>query len=264
MEGIADYRFVRSLSEGGHGTFFLAEAPARLGLASPQVCVKVLPGADNADGLRRATRELRAFAAVSSPHLVTLLDAGQQDGSFFYAMEYCPLGSLAESAPRLDRTAIVTAVAEGARGAHALHEAGLVHRGIKPANILLHQEGARLADLGLVQALDPASSMTGLGAIGAVEFMDPSLLSGHEASVATDLWALGATLHRALTGQGIYGDMPVEDPLLCVRKVLTGTPTILASLSPFDADVIGRCLSPNPDDRPASALALAQELEASV
>jgi serine/threonine protein kinase len=261
MDGIADYRFTRSLSEGGHGTFFLAEPPARLGLAEPQVCVKVLPGADNADGLRRATRELRAFAAVSSPYLVTLLDAGQQDGAFFYAMEYCPLGSLAESAHELDRDAILAAVAQAARGAHALHEAGLVHRGIKPATILLHDGGARLADLGLVQALNPASSMTGLGAIGAVEFMEPGLLSGQEATVGTDVWSLGATLHRALTGSGIYGEMPARDPWLCVRKVLTSRPVLASSLATDDASLVARCLADDPQDRPPTARAVADELE---
>ncbi|MET0952170.1 MAG: serine/threonine-protein kinase [Aeromicrobium sp.] len=264
MDGIADYRFVRPLSDGGHGTFFLARTPARLGLADPEVCVKVLPGADNADGLRRATRELRAFAAVSSPHLVTLLDAGQQDGAFYYAMEYCPLGSLAESAALLERAAIVTAVAAAARGAHALHEAGLVHRGIKPATILLHEGGARLADLGLVQALNPATSMTGLGAIGAVEFMEPGLLAGQQATAGSDVWSLGATLHRALTGTGIYGELPERDPLLCVRTVLTRRPALAASLSEADAALVARCLADDEQDRPPTALAVAEELESSI
>lgn len=261
MDGIADYRFIRALSAGGHGAFFLAEAPDRLGLKDAQVCVKVFPGANNADGLRRATRELRAFAAVSSPHLVTLLDAGQHDDSFFYATEYCPLGSLAESAAQLDRPAILTAVAQAARGAHALHQAGLLHRGITPANILLHDDGARLADLGLVQALVPTHSMTGMGAVGTVEFVEPSILSGHAASIGSDLWSLGATLHRALTGTGIYGDMPLDDPLMCIRKVMGGRPTIASSLADTDASIIARCLAADPLARPLSAEAFADELE---
>ena len=261
MDGIADYRFVRSLGEGGHGDFYLARPPARLQVDSEYVGIKVLAGASNADNLRRATRELRAFAAATSPFLVTLLDAGRQDDKFFYAMEYCALGSLAAPARPLERREVVVAVAQAARGAHALHQAGLIHRGIKPANVLLHESGARLADLGLVQALSPAANMTGLGSLGAVEYTEPALLSGESASPANDIWSLGVTLHRALTGEGIYGTMPMNDPLLCVRKVLSERPTISSTLSPAEAAVVAHCLARDPSERPRDAEALALELE---
>ena len=262
MDGIADYRFVRSLGEGGHGAFYLARPPTRLQVDSEYVGIKVLAGASNADNLRRATRELRAFAAATSPFLVTLLDAGRQDDMFFYAMEYCALGSLAEPNRPLDRREVIVALAQTARGAHALHEAGLIHRGIKPANVLLHESGARLADLGLVQALSPTANMTGLGSLSAVEYTEPTLLSGEAASPANDIWSLGVTLHRALTGEGIYGVMPDNDPLLCVRKVLSEPPTISPALSTAEAAVVARCLETDPAARPSSAAALADELEA--
>lgn len=262
MQGIADYLFLRSLGEGSHGAFYLAAPPPRLKVEDDVVGVKVLFGANNEDSLRRATRELRAFAAARSAHLVTLLDAGRQDDVFFYAMEYCRLGSLAAPVRPLDRPEILRAVAQAARGAHALHEAGLVHRSIKPANVLLHDDGARLADLGLVQALVPTQTMTGLGSIGAVEYMEPAMLSGEVASRASDIWSLGVTLHRALTGEGMYGEMPLKDPLLCVRKVLSGRRQLSQRLTDEERAVVERCLAPRPEDRPSDALALAGELEA--
>ncbi len=262
VEGIADYRFVRSLGEGSHGAFYLATPPARLKVESEYVGVKVVAGASNADNLRRATRELRAFAAASSPFLVTLLDAGRQDDMFFYAMEHCALGSLESPEQPLSRVDVLVAVAQAARGAHALHEAGLVHRSIKPASVLLHASGARLADLGLVQALRPAANLTGLGSMSDVEYTEPALLSGQDASPATDIWSIGVTLHRALAGAGIYGSMPMHDPLLCVRKVLTERPTLSTALTPADAAVVARCLAVEPEDRPGSAEALAEEIEA--
>jgi serine/threonine protein kinase len=262
MEGVADYAFVRALGEGGHGSFYLAMAPARLRTDSEYVGVKVLRGANDPDGLRRATRELRAFAAVESPFLVRLLDAGRDGDHFFYAMEYCAGGSLEEPAEPLDRSAVLVALAQAARGAGALHALGLVHRAIKPANVLLHPDGARLADLGLADAFQPGQTMTGLGEVTAIEYVEPGLLAGEPATPATDIWSLGITLHRALAGEGVYGDMPEGDPLLCVRKVLSRRPTLSDRLEARDAAIIEACLAPDVADRPASALDLAATLEA--
>lgn len=262
MQGIADYVFVRPLGEGAHGSFYLATPPPRLGLSAEHVAVKVLSGSTDEETVRRTTRELRAFASAASPYLVTLYDAGQQDGSFFYAMEYFPQGSLAAPATPLTRAQVLLAVAQAARAAHALHEAGVVHRSIKPENILLHPEGARLSDLGLAQALAPGQTVTGLGPIGTVEYLEPAILLGQRGSRASDIWSIGITLHRALTGTGVYGELSQKDPLLAVRTVLSQKPVLSPELDPRDADLIGRCLAPEAADRPATAEALAVELEA--
>jgi serine/threonine protein kinase len=241
---------------------FLATPPPRLNVASEHVGVKVLHGSGDEAGLRRATRELRAFAAVSSPYLVSLLDAGRQSSSFFYAMEFCEGGSLAAPERSLAREDVLLAVAQAARATHALHEAGLVHRGIKPSNVLLAHDGARLADLGLVQSLNPGQTVTGLGTMSAVEFLEPQLLSGHAAARTSDVWSLGVTLHRALSGEGVYGEMPSGDPLLCVRRVLSSAPTISPSLAAADAEIVARCLMAERADRPQLALDVAESLEA--
>lgn len=262
MQGIADYRFVRTLGEGAHGTFHLAVPPPRLGLAAEHVAVKVLVGSTDEETVRRTTKELRAFAATDSPYLVTLVDAGQQDGSFFYAMEYFPQGSLASPATPMTREQVLVAVAQAARAAHALHEAGVVHRSIKPENILLSPDGARLSDLGLAQALAPGQTVTGLGPIGTVEYLEPGILLGQRGSRASDIWSLGVTLHRALTGTGVYGELSQSDPLLAVRTVLSSKPTLSADLDPRDAELIGRMLASEQQDRPRDAQAVADELEA--
>ncbi len=260
MDRIADYAFVRSLGEGNYGEFFLARPPARLKSASDYVAVKVLSGNATDDAFRRATRELRLFASVSSPYLVKLFDAGQQDTSFYYSMEYFPLGSLAAPARPLSRREVLTAVAHAARAAHALHEAGIVHRDIKPANILLDEGGAKLSDLGLAQFVTPGLTITGMGSITSVEFMDPNILRGDRASRSTDIWSLGVTLHRALAGAGLYGELPDRDPLLALRKVLNGTPTVDPSLAPAEAELVAACLAPDPADRPATAEIVADRI----
>lgn len=262
MHGIADYTFLRPLGRGSHGTFYLAVTPPRLRLPAEHVAVKVLSGGTDEDAFRRTTRELRAFAAATSPHLVTLYDAGQQGGMFFYSMPYYPDGSLAEPRHPLSRERVLLAVAQAARAAHALHEAGLVHRSIKPENILLDGENARLSDLGLAQALTSGQTVTGLGPIGAVEYLEPAILLGGRGSRASDVWSLGVTLHRALTGHGVFGELPADDALVAVRTVLSTQPRMDPSLDQLTADVVRRCLAAAPADRPHDALALALELEA--
>jgi eukaryotic-like serine/threonine-protein kinase len=261
MDQIADYQLTESLGEGNHGQFFLAVPPSRLGATGDRVAVKILSGPTTDDALRRTSRELQAFASAKSPYLVKLLDAGQEDGRFYYAMEYFPLGSLGRPSRQLTRQEVLRAVADASRAAHALHEVGVVHRGIKPENILLSEDGARLSDLGLAQLLAPGQTVTALGPIGAVEYMDPAILRGDRGSRATDIWSLGVTLHRALSGEGVYGELPPNDPLFAVRRVLTTQPVISDKLQIADHDVVAACLRPDPADRPATAAQLAERIE---
>jgi serine/threonine protein kinase len=260
MKGIADYTFVRSLGEGAHGEFFLAVPPPRLPIAAEHVAVKVLSGPTDADVLRRATRELRAFATVRSPYLVRLYDAGQDNGHVFYATEYFPDGSLAAPANPLSRDRALLAVEHAARAAHALHEAGIVHRSIKPSNVLLDRDGGRLSDLGLAQLLTPGQSVTSVGPVGAVEYMDPAILRGERGTRASDVWSLGATLHYGLTGQGLYGPLPNDDPLFTVRAVLTKRPSLAETLAAEEAKLVADCVAADPGARPVTALAVVDRI----
>lgn len=261
MNEIADYKFVRWLGEGNHGNFYLARTPPRLELEVELVVVKVLDGATSNDGFRRATRELRVFASIESPYLVTLFDAGQDGNSFFYAMEYFPMGSLAEPSSPLDRSQVLRALTDASLAAHALHEAGVAHRDIKPDNIDLHENGAKLSDLGMAQLLTPGLTVTGMGPIDSVEFIDPILIRGGRASRATDIWSLGVVIHRALTRRGVYGELPSDDPLLALRRVLGAQPALEPSLSKPEADLVSSCLAPEPGDRPPTAEDVAKRLQ---
>lgn len=248
MNGIADYEFTGELGESNYGLNYLARTPARLGLSAPHVVVKVISGPTSADAVRRATRELRHFAAARSDRLVRIFDAGQSDGAFFYVMEHLERGSLAEPVGSLEPAHAVRAVRDAAVAAHALHEVGIAHRDIKPGNILLAEDGGRLSDLGLSQVLSPGVVFTGLGQIG-LEYSDPVIMTGSEASRATDIWSLAASLHFAVTGQGVYGELPSTEPLLLVRSILARQPTVSAQVpeqfralisSGLDADILRR------------------------
>jgi serine/threonine protein kinase len=261
-DGIADYRFVRRLGAGNHGVFYLAERPQRLRIDAEFVAVKVLSGSNSQDTFRRATRELAAFAAVRSPYLVTLYDAGQQGDDLYYSMEYLPAGSLEDAIGALPAGQVLAAVADAARAADALHEAGIAHNDIKPANIMLHDGRAKLSDLGLSQLLTPGLTITGLGSTGSVEYLDPAIIRGEIPGRATDIFALGATLHRALSGTGLYGDLPANNAMLAMRRVLSHPAEISQNLPAGVREVIAAAIDPNPAKRPATAADLAGRIDA--
>jgi serine/threonine protein kinase len=266
---VADYEIVRLLGEGNHGRFYLARPPARLGLDDEFVALKVFGDRVGEQAYERGVRELRAFAAVRSPYLVRVFDAVLED-SFVYAMEYFPLGSLASPARPIAQGAVLAALEHATRAAHALHEAGLAHGDIKPANILLAEGGeagggdeigGRLSDLGLARFLNPGNTLTGMGRASSVEFTDPDLLAGARPSRRTEVWALGATIHRAIAGTGLYGELPDAQPLLAIRKVLSSKPEIDPTLPADVADLVRACLAPD-DARPATAEQVADRLAA--
>jgi eukaryotic-like serine/threonine-protein kinase len=262
LAGIADYRFVRNLGAGNHGVFYLAYRPQRLHIDAEFVAVKVLTGSNSQDTFRRATRELAAFAAVRSPYLVTLYDAGQQGDDLYYSMEYLPAGSLADAIGAIPPGQVLAAVADAARAAHALHEAGIAHNDIKPGNVMLHDSHAKLSDLGLSQLLAPGLTITGLGSTGSVEYLDPAIIRGEMPGRATDIFALGATLHRALTGTGLYGELPTNNTMLAMRRVLSHTPEISPNLPAAVREVIASAIDPNHAARPATAADLAASIDA--
>lgn len=257
---IADYQVVRLLGEGNHGRFYLAVPPARLGIPDEYVALKVFTGHCSEQAYDRGVRELRAFAQVSSPYLVRVYDAVLHE-SFLYAMEYFPGGSLAVPARPLARQEVITAMEHTALAAHALHEAGLSHGDIKPANVMLGESGAKLSDLGLARFLAPGVTLTGMANTASLEFLDPALLQGERPSRATEIWALGATLHRTLTGVGLYGELPDNEPLLAIRRLMSTQPTVAPGLSPAEADLIQACLAA-PEHRPSTALEVAERLRA--
>ncbi len=262
MTKIADYELLRPLGQGVTGQFYLAQPPARLGLGAPEVAVKVVRGAIGADPFKRVVNELRIFASTESEYLVTLFDAGQEEGTLYYAMEFYPAGSLAAPATQLDGPTVCTALADAARGAHALHEGGVAHRNIKPGNVLLAAGGrGRLSDLGLAKFMNPGQTVTRSGSVGEVEYLEPASVRGERATRATDIWALGATLHRVLTGKPIYPGLTGTDVLADLRRVLNERPTVDPNLPAGVANLVTDCLAADPADRPATALDVANRLD---
>jgi serine/threonine protein kinase len=244
---IVDYEVLSLLGEGPHARCYLTRPPAHLG---DGVVVKVFTELVTEPAFDRAVRELRAAAAVRSPRLVRVFDAVLGE-NFAYAMEYLPLGSLAEPAFPPSRAEILKTLEDAARGVHELHEAGIVHGGIHPGNVLLAEEadgtlGGRLAEPGLSRVLMPGAVVPGAGRGGVLEFRDPDLLSGASPSRRTEVWALGATIHRALSGTGLYGELPGH-PLGAIRELHSTNPQVHPGLAPDEAALVRDCTADGPD-----------------
>ena len=257
MDGIADYEFVRALGGGTYGQVFLARTPERLRgdaqITDELVAVKVMAGEATPETFATAVRELGAVTLVGSPYLVRLFDGGMQDGVVYYATEYLPDGSLADPQTPIDDADLLAAVVDAASGLAALHGAGIVHRDIKPGNVLLRPGGGKLADVGLAHLLLPGVTVTGLGSARSIEYIDPAVLAGDAHEPAHDVWSIGVTMHRALTGDGIFGDeLDSDDPLAAVRRAVSAPPRVSASLSADVAALVAACVGPV-GDRPSAA-----------
>jgi serine/threonine protein kinase len=258
MNGVADYEFLHLLGEGSQGSLWLARCPARLGLGLDYVAVKTLAHHADEDDFQRLADELLLYSSVRSPRLVQLYDVGLQGDLLYWAGEYFPDGSLAQPARPFTRASVLSALADAALGAHALHEAGMAHRSIKPGNILIDGSMAKLGDLALSPMLRPGQTVTGTEHIGTIEYLAPELIQGDTASRATDIWALGATMHRVLTGRPIYPDVPDDSPLEALRYILSQPPTLHELLQDEERLIVSRTLSPDPVDRPLTALDFAE------
>jgi len=259
MQKIGDYEIIQALGEGSQGQFWLARTPARLELDDQHVAVKTRshPAPDDAFG--RLPDDLRRYAAIDSAYLVELLDVGQQ-GNILYMVARYRAGSMAQPARPLSRVDVLRSVGRAALGANALHEVGIPHRSIRPGNILLGDDGARLGDIGLSQLLSPGLTITGASKVNTIEYLSPELIQGQQASRASDIWALGATLHRALTGMAFYPAMPTESLVAALRHILNERPTLSDALRNAELRIVESTVAADPADRPATAEALAEEI----
>lgn len=232
------------------------------------VAVKVLAEHLAADAAfrRRFLREARLAARLSHPHVVGVFDAGEEDGRPFIVMELVRGETLADVLARRRRlpadevTALAVQAAEGLAHAHA-H--GLVHRDIKPQNLLLREDGTlKIADFGIARPATSTERMTEIGTVlGTAAYLPPEQAGGDEVGPAADIYALGVVLYEALTGRTPYPAATLGELLQAQQAGVVTPVRELAPETPVRLeDVVMRCLARNPDYRPASAADLAAEL----
>ncbi len=264
---LAHYRVLEVLGLGGMGVVFRAEDAH---LRRPVALKVILPEcAANPVARERFLREARAGAALKSDHVVTIYQVGQDRDVPFLAMELLQGQTLDQrlSQGELPPLSEVLRISkEITAGLAAAHECGLIHRDIKPANVWLEAQTGRvkLLDFGLARPAGPRSNLTGMGkVVGTPEFMSPEQARGQELDARSDLFSLGAVLYALCTGRRPFDGTTVM-AILTALAVDTPRPIgeVNPNVPPALIDLIDRLLQKNPADRPDSARAVLEALQA--
>jgi predicted Ser/Thr protein kinase len=253
---LADYAVQRELGRGGCGAVYLATPKS----GGDPVAVKLMLSRAQAEprAIEHFKREMQVIAKLRHPNIVRFLDSGSDQCTFFFVMEYCDGGSLADvaksSGGTLPPDLLMPWALQALEGLAAAHKEGFVHRDIKPHNILLHRNRAKISDFGLAKNFQKAGlsgmSMTGNYA-GTPVFMPPEQITNFKyVKPVSDVWSFAASLYQLLTGKFPYRFDPKRDP---IDIILNENPVPIRDRMPGLeknlAAVIDKALVRNPKDR---------------
>jgi serine/threonine protein kinase len=271
---ISHYKVLEKIGEGGMGEVYLAE-DSRL---DRKVALKILPEhlSDRAELRERFEREARAVSSLNHPHICTLYDVGETDGIHYLVMEHLEGETLSA---RLEKGALpleqtLEYAIQIADALDKAHRQGVVHRDLKPGNIMLTKSGAKLLDFGLAK-LQAAETPTNLSALpteqanltaegtilGTLQYMAPEQLEGKEADSRTDIFAFGATVYEMATGQKAFEG---KSQASLIAAIMGQEPPAMADLQPMTPStldhIVRRCLVKEPDRRWQAASDVTEEL----
>ncbi|MDH6182325.1 serine/threonine protein kinase [Microbacteriaceae bacterium SG_E_30_P1] len=214
--------------------------------------------------LERFRAEARHAALVNHEGIANVFDYGEEDGSAFLVMELVPgeaLSSILERERVLPTDRVLDIVAQTALALQAAHAAGLVHRDIKPGNLLITPDGrVKITDFGIARIADQVP-LTATGQVmGTVQYLSPEQASGHPASPSTDIYSLGIVAYEALAGKRPFtGESQVA---IAMAQINETPPELPATVPEPVRNLVYACIAKNPADRPASAAHLARAAQA--
>ena len=279
---LGPYQIMGLLGSGGMGEVYKAK-DTRL---NRTVAIKVIPKhlTERKDLRLRFEREARALAGLNHPNICAVYDIGSHEGVDFLVMEYLEGGRLSERLKKgpLPLKQLLQVALEITSALEQAHRRGVVHRDLKPGNIMLTEGGAKLLDFGLAKQTGGAGALRALslpnarqGAhstmeslteegmiLGTVEYMAPEQVEGKEADARTDIFALGAVIYEMATGKRAFEG---KSQASMMAAILTSEPPSMSRLQPLTPPVlehaVQRCLAKNPDQRWQNAYDLAIELK---
>ena len=260
---ISHYKIIEKLGQGGQGEVYLAE-DSRL---DRKVALKILPQhlSERAELRERFEREARAVSSLNHPHICTLHDIGEQDGIHYLVMEHLEgetlEARLAKGALPLEQT--LEYAIQIADALDKAHRQGVVHRDLKPGNIMLVKTGAKLLDFGLakLQAADTPTNLSALPTeqanltvegtiLGTLQYMAPEQLEGKEADSRTDIFAFGAVVYEMATGKKAFEG---KSQASLIAAIMGQDPRPMAELQPMTPStldrVVKKCLAKASDRR---------------
>jgi len=256
----AGYRIERLLGRGGMGVLYLAVEPG----LERRVALKLIAPEAAADEVfaRRFAEESKIAASIEHPNVVPIYAAGEEGGVPFIAMRYVSgsdLGKRLAREGRLEPTAAARLIAQLGNGLDAIHAAGLVHRDVKPANVLLSDAGgedhAYITDFGVARDVAGESGLTQTGRfVGTLDYVAPEQISGDAVDARADVYALGCLLFKLLTGEVPFPKDGEAARLYAHVNDPPPAPSLYATAVPMALDdVVIRAMSKQPGDRYPSA-----------
>ncbi len=261
------YELEELVGTGGMSSVFRA----RDRLLERSVALKILHEhyTDDADYVERFRREARAVAQLAHPNIVTVIDRGEQDGRQFIVFEYVDGENLKELVNREGALPVRDAVELGLQMARALgyaHERGIVHRDVKPQNVILNEDGrAKVTDFGIARSLD-VEGVTQTGTVlGTSDYIAPEQAQGQVVDAQTDVYSLGVVLYELLTGEVPFGGESFV--AVAMQHVNDPAPSILerrGDVPPRLDLVVQRAMAKRPEDRHGSMDELVADLEGSL
>src|SRR5438128_4387652 len=261
-----DDKLLEEIGRGGQGVVYRAHQKS----LNRTVALKVIGLGQWATKthLKRFRLEAEAAASLEHPGIVPIHEVGERDGSCYFSMKFVEGGQLDEVAKRqpIPIRQAVELIAKVARTVHYAHEHGILHRDIKPGNILLDQKGGpHLTDFGLARLVESESTVTRtLEVMGTPSYMEPEQAVGNNAAVssATDVYGIGAVLYQLLTGHPPFAGGTTYETIKLLLDTEPRQPRLLNPKIDRDLSTICfKCLEKDPRRRYASALALAEDLE---
>ncbi len=260
-----DYELVHEIARGGMGVVY----KARQVTLNRIVAVKMILGGQIAgpEDVQRFHTEAEAAAQLDHPGIVPIYEVGEQDGQHYFSMGFVEGQSLAKLVAEgpLEPHAAAQMVKTVAEAVQYAHDKGVIHRDLKPGNILLDKDGnPRVTDFGLAKLTESGSDLTGTGQIlGTPSYMPPEQAAAQVSAVGrlSDVYSLGAILYCLLTGRPPFQAASPLETLLQVQKQEPVPPRQLNPNLPLDLDtIVLKCLDKSPSRRYASARALGEEL----
>src|SRR5271169_2056727 len=274
---LGPYEIQSPLGAGGMGEVYRAR-DTRLDRI---VAVKILPEhlCSNPEAKQRFDREARAISSLSHPNICHLYDVGQHNGISYLVMEYLEGETLGERLRkgRLPLEQVFRVSVEICQGLEQAHRSGVIHRDLKPGNIMLTKSGAKLMDFGLAKAQAaplgnvPASNtlatmsqpLTTEGTIvGTIQYMAPEQLEGKEADKRSDIFALGSVLYEMVTGKRAFEGKTTAST---IAAILAAEPKPLSAVQPLSPPalehVIATCIAKDPDERWQNCADISRQLE---
>jgi serine/threonine-protein kinase len=255
------YRVERTLGQGGMAVVYLAHDEELHRLVAVKVLAEHLAGDDNFRA--RFLQESKLAGRLSHPNVVQVFDAGETEGKPYIVMEYVPGDTLAQRG-KLAHAQVVPLALQACAGLQHAHNAGLIHRDVKPANLLVREDDVlKIADFGIARATE-LTRLTQHGTVlGTAAYLSPEQAAGDEVTTTTDIYSLGAVVYELLTGRPPYEFESLAD--LAMQQA-RGVITPLRDLEPAVPErveaAVMHALARDPRFRPGSASDFSRELAA--